>query len=121
MRLYEIIQTPLSADLSYDVKFNRLKVCKKPSRSVDHENERVVAIPNQPPALTLKHLHRMKLLRRRYLKAQQKLTAFRGLMYGGNGQAEQRDLGDMQSRISRHEKLQAKLDDMAIRYVKRTV
>ncbi|WP_145980697.1 hypothetical protein [Magnetospirillum sp. ME-1] len=121
MRLYEIIQTPLSADLSYDVKFNRLKVRKKPIRSVDHETGRVVTIPNQPPKLTLKHVHRMKLLRQRYLEAQQKLTAFRGLMYGGHAQAEQRDIGDMQSRISRREKLQAKLDDMAIRYVKRSI
>lgn len=121
MRLYEIIQTPLSAELAYDVKHNRLKIRKKPSLAVDQQNGRVVSTPNKLPKLTLKHVHRMKLLRQRYLEAQQKLTAFRGLMYGGHAQAEQLELGDMQSRISRHEKLQAKLDDMAMRYVKRTV
>jgi hypothetical protein len=121
MRLYEIIQTPLSADLSYDVKHNRLKIRKKPSKAVDHEHGRVVSMPNQLPKLTLKHLHRMKLLRRRHVEAQQKLTAFRGLMYGGDMSVKQTNLDGVQAHISRHEKLQDKLNDMAMRYVKRTV
>lgn len=118
MRLYEIIQTPLSDDLSYDVKHNRLKIRKKPSKAVDHEDGRVVSRPNQPPKLTLKHLHKMKLLRRRYVEAQQKLIAFRGLMYGGEMSAY---LGDKQVHISRHEKLQDKLNDMAMRFAKRSI
>ena len=64
----EIISTPLSSTIGYDAKANRL--------NFDDGDVR--------PRLTLKHVHRMKLLRRRYLKQQAQLRELRGLMYGGS-------------------------------------
>ncbi|WP_139135117.1 hypothetical protein, partial [Magnetovibrio blakemorei] len=64
----EIISTPILSTISYDAKNNRLDI-----------DDGVVR-----PRLGLKHVHRMKLLRRRYLKQQAELRALRGLMYGGS-------------------------------------
>lgn len=135
MRLFEIINTPISSDLSYDLKHNRLKIRKKPSLVVDRENGRVLSVPNKPPKLTLKHLHRIRLLRRKYVEQKRKLTQLRGLMYGGTARAQQQELEatqaqitDLQSQLAAEvqaaELEQGRKDElnaMTMRYVKRSI
>ncbi|OEJ66820.1 hypothetical protein [Magnetovibrio blakemorei] len=117
MRLHEIIQTPISPTISYDIKTNRL----------DFDDGCVT------PRLGLKHVHRMKLLRRRYLKQQAQLRELRGLMYGGSLSvkqtevaAAQAELEAIQSQIANEiqaaELEQARKDKLtknALRYIKR--
>lgn len=133
MRLYEIINTPLSAALSYDVKHNKLKVRKKPGLELDAENRRVVAVPTNPAAVTLRMLNRIKKLKRKYEAEQERLTKFRGLMYGGTVRAREQEiehsraaLDDLQAQIAAEiraseleQERQEQLDQLAMRYVKR--
>ena len=108
----EIISTPLSLTIGYDVKNNRL--------DIDDGDVR--------PRLTLKHVHRMKLLRRRYLKKQTELRALRGLMYGGSLsvkhseiQAAQAELEAIQHEIQNLEHQRDSHDDvmsMAMKHIR---
>ncbi len=99
MRLYEIINTPLSADSSYDVKHNRLKQRKKPGLELDVANGRVVAVPGQTPKLTLRMLNRIKHLKRRYDAGQERLRKFRGLMYDGSAKAREQEIEQARSAL----------------------
>ena len=113
----EIISTPLSSTIGYDAKNNRL--------NFDDGDMR--------PRLTLKHVHRMKLLRRRFLKQQAQLRELRGLMYGGSLSvkqtevaAAQAELEAIQSQIANEiegaELEQARKDKLtksALRYIKK--
>ncbi|WP_139134998.1 hypothetical protein [Magnetovibrio blakemorei] len=79
----EIISTPLSPTISYDAKSNRL----------NFDDERGT------PRLGLKHVHRIKLLRRRYLKQQAQLRQLRGLMYGGSLSVKQTEVAAAQAEL----------------------
>ena len=111
--IIEIISTPLSPTIGYDVKNNRV--------NIDDGDVR--------PRLTLKHVHRMKLLRRRYLKQQAQLRELRGLMYGGSLSvkqtevaAAQAELDGLQQEIQNLERQRDSHDDvmsMAMKHIRR--
>ena len=68
MRLYELIQTQLSPSLNDDPTNHRIRI-----------NPRSDA----EPKLTLRHLNRIKKLRKVFLKQAEQKRKLRGLMYGG--------------------------------------
>ena len=113
----EFISTPLSKNIRYDAKNNRL----------DFDNGDV------RPRLMLKHVRKMKILRRIYLKKHAQVRELRALMYGGGVDAKraeveaaQAELEAIQSQIANEIQVaeleqvrKGKLTQQALRFIKK--
>ena len=129
MRLYEIIQTPLSPTISYDATQHRLKVRMKPDLKLVDQHGRELVVPARQPNLTLRHINRINKLRKKYLEQEAKIGKMRGLMYGGalsvkqtEIAAAQAELDAIQSQIQAAQLEQEQsqhVDELAMRYVKK--
>ena len=69
----EILAAKLSPNLSYDPSQHRLKDHPKPSLQM--ADGKLKAVPGPPPKLTLRHLNKIKNLRRLFLKQRKKTLA----------------------------------------------
>ena len=120
MRLNEIIQTPLSASLTYDPKTHRIRINRW---------------SNVEPRLTLRDLNTIKKRRWAFQKQAERKRKFRSVMYGGADAAErdreeieqaEQELGMLRAEVANQidaaEIEQGRKDDlttMAMRYVKK--